>query len=104
MVTFSYVLNFSVHVLMYFYYFLALFGRNMQRALNPVKKFLTAVQMIQFVLMLTQCILSMVYSCAIPGAVLLMYVPNVALNLYLFGQFYRRSYLAQKRIAAKGKD
>lgn len=95
MVTFSYVLNHGVHVLMYFYYFLALFGPTMQRVLNPVKKFLTAIQMIQFLLMLGQCILSMIYSCAIPGAVLLMYVPNVALNLYLFGQFYRKSYLAK---------
>lgn len=97
MVTFSYVLNHSVHVLMYFYYFLALFGPRMQQLLRPVKKLLTLVQMIQFVLMLTQCTVAIVHSCPIPNAILMLFCPNIVLNLYLFAKFYRKTYLSHKR-------
>lgn len=101
MVTFAYVLNHSVHVLMYSYYFLALFGPKMQRALQPVKRVLTMVQMIQFIIMLSQCLMSVIHSCAIPNAILIMYCPNVALNLYLFAKFYRKSYLAKRKSQAE---
>lgn len=97
MVTFSYVLNHSVHVLMYSYYFLALFGPRMQRALQPVKKLLTLVQMIQFVLMLTQCSVAIVNHCPIPNTILLLFCPNIVLNLFLFANFYRKTYLAKQK-------
>lgn len=96
MVTFSYVLNHSVHVLMYSYYFLALFGPRMQRALRPVKRLLTVVQMIQFVLMLSQCCIAIINRCPIPNAILLLFCPNIALNLYLFAKFYRKTYSTKK--------
>lgn len=99
MVTFSYWINYCVHALMYSYYFLALFGPQMQRALQPVKKILTLVQMIQFVLMLTQCTLTVVNRCPIPPAILFIFCPNIVLNLYLFAKFYRKSYLAKQKRA-----
>lgn len=101
MVTFSYVINYSVHAVMYFYYFLALFGPKMQKTLQPIKRMLTMIQMVQFLLMLTQCTLSVVNSCPIPNAILWIFCPNIVLNLYLFAKFYRQSYLAkQKRTRA----
>lgn len=96
MVSFSYILNHSVHVLMYFYYFLALFGPKMQRALHPVKRLLTVVQMIQFVLMLSQCAVAVINQCPIPTAILVLFCPNIVLNLYLFANFYRKTYLAKR--------
>ena len=100
MVSFSYVLNHSVHVLMYSYYFLALFGPRMQKALQPVKRLLTLVQMIQFVLMLTQCSVAIVNHCPIPNAILMLFCPNIALNLYLFAKFYRTTYLKKRKAHA----
>lgn len=97
MVTFSYVLNHSVHVLMYSYYFLALFGPKMQKALQPVKKLLTLVQMIQFVLMLIQCTIAIIHQCPIPNSILLLFCPNIALNLYLFAKFYVKTYNAKRK-------
>lgn len=94
--TFSYVLNHSVHVLMYTYYFLALFGANMQTALKPVKRILTMVQISQFILMLSHCAFAIIYHCYIPNAILLLFCPNIALNLYLFSKFFRKSYLTKK--------
>ncbi|KAG5321225.1 ELOV4 protein, partial [Pseudoatta argentina] len=38
-------LNCSVHIVMYFYYFLSTFGSNMQRILLPIKKSITTLQM-----------------------------------------------------------
>lgn len=41
------VLNLYVHVVMYFYYFLALF-KKMQPLLRPVKPVITIMQMVSF--------------------------------------------------------
>lgn len=46
MVLFSIVLNSFVHVIMYSYYFAALFGPTVQQKLERVKKSITIIQMV----------------------------------------------------------
>lgn len=46
MILFSVVLNSFVHVIMYSYYFAALFGPAVQRKLESVKKSITVIQMV----------------------------------------------------------
>lgn len=48
MVLFSVVLNSSVHVIMYSYYFAALFGPKVQQKLQGIKKNITLIQMVIF--------------------------------------------------------
>lgn len=47
MILFSVVLNSSVHIIMYGYYFAALFGRRVQRRLEPIKRRITLIQMVR---------------------------------------------------------
>lgn len=49
MVLFSIVLNSFVHIIMYSYYFAALFGPDVQRKLGRVKKSITIIQMVRIV-------------------------------------------------------
>lgn len=46
MILFSVVLNSFVHVIMYSYYFAALFGQKVQQKLEKVKKSITIIQMV----------------------------------------------------------
>lgn len=46
MILFSVVLNSFVHVIMYSYYFAALFGPTVQRKLESIKKSITVIQMV----------------------------------------------------------
>lgn len=48
MVLFSVVLNSFVHVIMYSYYFAALFGPTVQQKLQGIKKNITLIQMVIF--------------------------------------------------------
>jgi len=40
------MLNSSVHIIMYSYYFLSTFGSNVQQRLLPFKKYITIIQMV----------------------------------------------------------
>lgn len=46
MILFSVVLNSAVHIVMYSYYFAALFGPCVQRRLEPIKRRITLIQMV----------------------------------------------------------
>lgn len=48
MVLFSVVINSFVHVIMYSYYFAALFGPAVQRKLEGIKRNITLIQMVIF--------------------------------------------------------
>lgn len=48
MILFSVVLNSSVHIIMYSYYFAALFGEALQRQLEPIKRRITLIQMVSW--------------------------------------------------------
>lgn len=119
MILFSVVLNSFVHVIMYSYYFAALFGPAVQRKLESVKKSITVIQMvcarcrrwrslyiaamrfyiywflhfqIQFTIILTQCVLGLAKGCDIPKILVAIYVPNVSLIFYMFYDFFKKAY------------
>ena len=62
---FSAFLNAGVHTVMYLYYLLASFGPGIQRYLWW-KKYLTRMQMIQFVLVFLHCLQTLYYDCNYP--------------------------------------
>ncbi|XP_031617091.1 elongation of very long chain fatty acids protein 4-like [Contarinia nasturtii] len=101
MVLFSVVINSSVHVIMYSYYFAALFGPEVQRKLEGIKKNITLIQMIQFTIILIQCALALVRGCEVPKLLMAIYVPNVVLIFYMFYGFFNKAY-TKKSYSTKG--
>ncbi|KAK9294275.1 hypothetical protein QLX08_011065 [Tetragonisca angustula] len=93
MASFTMMLNCSVHVIMYIYYFLSTFGPKIQSALARYKPILTIVQMVQFVILFMQTMQSFLPSCPvtkIPGS---FSITNLIINFILFYNFYQKQYV-----------
>lgn len=89
------VINCFVHVIMYAYYFLSLLGPS-ARPYMWWKRYLTQVQIVQFVVMITHASIPLVKDCGYPRALIFIGVPQILLILLLFVNFYVRAYQAQR--------
>jgi len=88
--------NTLVHVCMYTYYFLAACGPEVQKHLWW-KKYLTSMQMVQFVIVFFHSFISLIYSsCGFSKFVSLILMFNGLLYWFLFLNFYRKSYQSKK--------
>lgn len=93
---FGAICNSSIHVLMYTYYALAAFGPKVQKFLWW-KKYLTMLQLIQFIVVVIHATISIFVQCDFPAWM------NWALMFYmfsmitLFGNFYRQEYVNKAR-------
>ncbi|XP_028029056.1 elongation of very long chain fatty acids protein 7-like [Bombyx mandarina] len=98
-------INSFVHIIMYGYYCLSVFPRITKYLWW--KKYITAMQLVQFVMMFLHIIINHVSSECQPAHGLLFVVCfNTVLFLYLFGDFYIKSYLKNnaKQIINAGKS
>ncbi|XP_063918945.1 very long chain fatty acid elongase AAEL008004-like isoform X1 [Zophobas morio] len=89
--TFFGYINCFVHVIMYFYYVIAALGPRFQKYLWW-KKYLTTVQMIQFVLITVHSCQLFFIDCDYPRSFLLIVIIHAILILGLFWNFYRTTY------------
>ncbi|XP_046960783.1 elongation of very long chain fatty acids protein 7-like [Vanessa cardui] len=88
-------LNSYVHVIMYTYYGLSTFPELAKKLWW--KKYITSLQLIQFVLMLLQSAASAIFpGCPPSYTLMIMIYINASLFIYLFGKFYIKSYLNSK--------
>jgi len=93
------MLNSAVHVVMYFYYFMAALGD----AYKPYlwwKRYLTQMQLIQFVAVMSHYMYVFFVggtSCDFPRIFLVGYTLNGLSFLVLFAHFYRAAYKVQRR-------
>ncbi|CAL1678646.1 unnamed protein product [Lasius platythorax] len=90
------LLNCAVHVIMYMYYFVSAMGPKYQQIISPFKPFITRIQMVQF-LALIICVLQILNpACPVQmkfhSVVAVMFVGNLLIFLYLFNNFYKKSY------------
>ncbi|CAN7941953.1 unnamed protein product [Ixodes hexagonus] len=102
----SLCLNQFVHIIMYSYYFLASLGPSVQKYLWW-KKYLTEVQIVQFVIMICHGSIPLFIDCGYPPVLLCIGVPQVAIILSLFINFYVQSYMRQSsgcRVRAEESD
>ncbi|XP_054741005.1 elongation of very long chain fatty acids protein 4 [Anastrepha obliqua] len=91
------LLNCTVHVFMYAYYLIAaVCDENIVKGLTPVKKSITTIQMIQFVLILVHAgVISC--RCVIAPLVVGYYAFVVLAIFYGFYDFYRKAYKASNK-------
>ncbi|XP_015373451.1 PREDICTED: elongation of very long chain fatty acids protein 4-like, partial [Diuraphis noxia] len=84
-------LNALIHSIMYSYYFLSALGPHMQKYLWW-KKYLTRLQIIQFILGIIYGISLFIYDCEFPRLFTIYMIFDVLLFLYLFLIFYKKTY------------
>ncbi|EEC20297.1 fatty acyl-CoA elongase, putative [Ixodes scapularis] len=87
--------NAGMHVIMYTYYFLAALGPKVQKYLWW-KKYITTLQITQFVVLLMHICIPLVYDCGYPGVMIAMAFAQGLLGLVLFINFYIHEYMKRK--------
>ncbi|CAD7014283.1 unnamed protein product [Ceratitis capitata] len=93
------LLNSSVHVIMYTYYLgAAVCDEQILKRLTPVKKSITTIQMIQFVLILVQAFV-MTKRCTVAPMVMAYYAFVILVIFYGFYDFYKKAYRVGSRKA-----
>ena len=97
--TFGGTLNSLIHVFMYSYYFLASLGPQMQKYLWW-KKYLTGLQMIQFVIVFTRSVIVItgIVECGFPRFFSLISASITVLFFAMFMQFYRDTYRQKNNV------
>jgi len=86
---------------MYSYYFLSAFGPQMQKFLWW-KKYLTQLQITQFVVAMIHGAIPLCYDCGYPKMYVYLAMPQGVLFLYLFIQFYVDAYNDRQLKARRG--
>ncbi|OWA49850.1 Elongation of very long chain fatty acids protein 2 [Hypsibius exemplaris] len=93
------IINSFVHVVMYGYYALSLFP-----VLHPYlwwKKYLTQMQLIQFVILAISSCYSIASGCNFPSVIIYGQLAFLLTLIVLFGNFYVQSYINRKRDSTK---
>ncbi|XP_050536843.1 elongation of very long chain fatty acids protein-like [Daktulosphaira vitifoliae] len=89
--TFFGLLNTFVHIIMYTYYMLAAIGPQMQKYLWW-KKYLTLLQMVQFIMVFVHASQLLFIDCDYPKAFAWIILLHAVMFYFLFSNFYKQSY------------
>lgn len=92
--------NSVVHVVMYFYYLLAVLGPSFKKYLGW-KRFVTMLQILQFILIIGYFLIMVFRDCKIHYIVVLCLVINTVVFLGLFIKFYIKTYIYKRKIVAE---
>ncbi|XP_043493652.1 elongation of very long chain fatty acids protein 7-like [Polistes fuscatus] len=90
------ILNSTVHIIMYSYYLISALGPKYKKYLWW-KKYMTTVQLIQFVIMMIYLLFTLVMDCGVPKILTYCFMIHVVIFIYLFSNFYRKAYIRQKK-------
>lgn len=98
------LINSFIHVVMYTYYALTTFGPRVQPYLWW-KKYLTKLQMLQFVLVMINAVTTfMSTNCKFPIVFAYLQASVASIFLFLFAMFYQSAYRQQKSIKSANKN
>lgn len=84
-------INSFIHVIMYGYYFLAALGPQVQKHLWW-KKYLTSLQMLQFMMIFVHSMQLLFTSCNVPNTIIAYTMFNTLVFLVLFRDFFVKAY------------
>ncbi|XP_017836537.1 elongation of very long chain fatty acids protein F-like [Drosophila busckii] len=97
------MVNSLVHTFMYFYYFLS--AANFGFKIESIwwKKYITLSQLIQFVLIFIYASYVLLFSpnCGFPRCLLLLQLLQAVIMMYMFGNFYLKTYMRTESKAAQ---
>ncbi|XP_033212716.1 elongation of very long chain fatty acids protein AAEL008004 [Belonocnema kinseyi] len=85
------ILNSIVHIVMYSYYLIAALGPEYRKYLWW-KKYMTGIQLVQFGMMLSYLMFILAMDCSMPKALTYFFATHVVIFMYLFADFYRKTY------------
>ncbi|XP_067613821.1 very long chain fatty acid elongase F-like [Eurosta solidaginis] len=99
------MINALVHSIMYIYYLMSSLNENMKKSLWW-KKYITQIQLIQFIIDFIHQLWPLVFvpDCRIPKVWSYIALTQATLMIYLFGNFYMKSYIRKpkaKKVAEK---
>ncbi|VVC28062.1 ELO family,ELO family, conserved site [Cinara cedri] len=94
-VTFGGIINITVHMIMYSYYFLAALGPKIKKYLWW-KKYLTGLQILQFVVIVLYVFGLFIFDCQYPKLFMIYLIMDVILFFHMFMIFYKKTYTAEK--------
>ncbi|XP_057667160.1 elongation of very long chain fatty acids protein AAEL008004-like [Diorhabda carinulata] len=100
-VTFLGFVNSFVHIVMYSYYMLSAMGPNIQKYLWW-KKYITVMQLTQFVICLIHVILTSIHGCNMPFALSYFSIVQSITFFIMFGDFYLHAY--KKKVPTTSKE
>lgn len=89
--------NVFVHIIMYSYYFLSTLGPSVRKYLWW-KKYLTTIQIAQFVIMIVHMSIPLFVDCGFPRHLIMIGNVQTFLILCLFVNFYRKSYKRDEKV------
>ena len=92
------VLNSTVHVIMYGYYFFSSF-QKCQKYTNFAKPFITAIQILQLFIIFGHCIVGSLPGCHVTR-LFIAQVINLGVLIFMFSKFYFENFLKGKRSSA----
>ncbi|EEB17744.1 elongation of very long chain fatty acids protein, putative [Pediculus humanus corporis] len=93
------VLNCIIHVLMYSYYLIALYGgKELQKKIIFWKRSLTILQMVQFTIIIAHIGSSLRSQCTAPKPLLILMLVNILINYIMFYKFYKNTYKKNKKL------
>ncbi|XP_022909624.2 very long chain fatty acid elongase AAEL008004-like [Onthophagus taurus] len=101
--TFFGFLNTFVHIIMYSYYFFAALGPQYQKYLWW-KKYLTALQMVQFVLVMVHAFQLLFIDCDYPKAFVWWIGLHAVMFYFLFSDFYKKTYVKKSKTKVEDKE
>ncbi|XP_018310182.1 elongation of very long chain fatty acids protein AAEL008004 [Mycetomoellerius zeteki] len=92
------IINSFIHTIMYTYYLLAAWGPNVQKAVAPIKRWITILQMVQFIVMILYGLQYILSGCKVTNYfIFCIYMGNVLINFYMFYNFYQKTYTKLKK-------
>lgn len=95
------IINSSVHIMMYTYYFFSSFKhKSIQTVTIQIKPLITIIQLIQFGIIITHCIIAVLPSCGC-GYFFHLQIINFIVLTVLFSNFFIQTYLKKNKKDAK---
>ncbi|XP_073818818.1 very long chain fatty acid elongase AAEL008004 isoform X4 [Musca autumnalis] len=98
--TFFGLLNTFVHIIMYTYYMFSAMGPQFQKYLWW-KKYLTTLQMVQFILIMVHAFQLLFIECNYPKAFVWWIGMHAVMFFFLFNEFYKQAYKGRKSRPSK---
>ncbi|XP_068619381.1 very long chain fatty acid elongase 4-like [Battus philenor] len=94
-------INSLVHVIMYAYYLLTVLDESYKKSIWW-KKHVTQIQIVQFTIILFHYVaLAVAQDCPVPKQPAYILIPQNVFLVILFGDFYYKTYIKNKKIASK---